>query len=139
MEVLKSESDFGLFDWWKKVIKYNYANFNGRARRSEYWYFVLANIVILVPIIAIGAFLIALMEMERFAPALAGVAILYNLFIFIPSVAVSVRRLHDIGKSGWFYLLNFIPLGSIVLLIFYFQDSDMRTNRWGDNPKENGI
>lgn len=136
MKILKNESDFGVFDWWKKVVKNNYANFEGRARRSEYWYFVLANIVILVPIMAIGAFFIAITEMEEFLPVLAGVAIFYNLLIFIPTIAVSVRRLHDTGKSGWFYLLNFIPLGSIILLIFYIQDSDLGTNKWGENPKE---
>lgn len=136
MKILKNESDFGVFDWWKKVVKNNYANFEGRARRSEYWYFVLANILILLPVIVIGVSFIAIMELDRLAPLFGGILILYNLAILIPTVAVSVRRLHDTGKSGLFYLLNFIPLGSIILLIFYIQDSDLGTNKWGENPKE---
>lgn len=57
------------------------------------------------------------------------------LGIIIPSLAVIVRRLHDTGKSGWWYLISFIPFGSIVLLIFFCLDSEPGTNKWGPNPK----
>ena len=62
---------------------------------------------------------------------------LYALAVFIPMLAVSVRRLHDIGKSGWWYLVGFIPyIGALVLLVFFVKDSQPGENKWGANPKE---
>lgn len=93
----------------------HYADFSGRARRSEYWWFVLLNLVLLlIPI----------------------VNLIWMLAAFIPGLAVAVRRLHDIGKSGWFLLLGFIPFaGAIVLVIWFCQDSESKTNIYGANPK----
>jgi uncharacterized membrane protein YhaH (DUF805 family) len=63
--------------------------------------------------------------------------LIYALVIFIPGLAVTVRRLHDVGKSGWWYLLAFIPLiGAIILLVWFCTDSQAGTNKWGANPKE---
>ena len=107
------------------VLK-NYVNFQGRARRREYWFFVLANIIVSAVIGLIGS-IIKL-------PILTSI---YSLAVLVPSLAVAVRRLHDIGKSGLWFLLVFVPLvGAIVLLVFFCQDGEVGTNSYGPNPKE---
>ncbi|BAO56639.1 DUF805 domain-containing protein [Nonlabens marinus] len=123
----------GMMDYVKTCFN-KYADFSGRARRSEYWYFqlfnVLAVMVIYVPIIAFGVADSNLV----FGPAI--LLVLYLLATIIPSLAVAVRRLHDTGRSGWFYLINFIPLvGGIIMIIFFVEDSKPGTNQWGPNPK----
>lgn len=93
----------------------NYVNFSGRARRSEFWWFQLANAL--------------------FAPLLI-INILWYLASFLPSLALCVRRLHDTGRSGWWLLLGFIPLvGNIILLVWYCQDSTRGANKYGPSPK----
>ena len=70
----------------------------------------------------------------------AGVLVLAGLILFLPSLALAVRRLHDTGKSGWWYLIGVIPIvsyiGGLVLLVFYCTDGEAGTNKWGPNPKE---
>ena len=107
------------------TVLQNYANFNGRARRSEYWYFVLFNVL----------FSIAALILDMITGA--GIfGVLYALAMFIPGLAVAVRRLHDIGKSGWMYLIVLIPLiGAIWLLVLFFTDSQPGDNEYGPNPK----
>lgn len=110
------------------VLK-KYAVFEGRSTRSEFWYFVLFNFLIAV---AIG-----IVEGVIFRGSMV-LGILYSLAVFIPGLAVTVRRLHDIGKSGWWILIWLIPLiGWIVLLVFYVTDSEPGVNAYGPNPKEN--
>ncbi len=105
----------------------NYANFTGRSRRSDYWYVVLANIVI-------G---LVLGVVAKALPALTFLDELYSLVVLIPNLAVAVRRLHDIGKSGWLCLVVFIPLvGGIICLIWLATDSQPGNNEYGSNPKE---
>ena len=105
----------------------NYATFTGRARRAEYWMFTLVNIIIAVILSALVAI----------ADVLSILYVLYSLAVFVPSIAVGVRRLHDIGKSGWFILLGFIPLvGAIILIIMFCMDSQPGDNEYGANPKE---
>lgn len=102
-----------------------YATFSGRASRSEYWYFYLFTILI--------SFFGSLISSE-IASGLVG---LISLFFLLPSFAVFVRRLHDIGKSGWNWLLCLIPLiGSIILLVFLCQASEENENKWGEKPIE---
>ncbi|RVT79801.1 DUF805 domain-containing protein [Flavobacterium sufflavum] len=97
-----------MIEWYKKVVFENYASFSGRARRSEYWYFILANMII-------GVLLTLLDNILGFKLGTSGVLSgLYNLAVFIPSLAVSVRRLHDIGKSGKLLLLFY---GIIIILV----------------------
>jgi uncharacterized membrane protein YhaH (DUF805 family) len=115
-------------NWYLNVLK-KYAVFEGRARRTEYWMFVLINILI--------AFVIGLVEGVLGSPAV--LANLYSLAILVPALAVSVRRLHDTGRSGWFLLLSLIPLaGPIILIIFMAQDSAAERNQFGPNPKTSG-
>lgn len=138
--IKKQESDFHMIDWWKKAVFENYTNFTGRARRSEYWYFNLFNFLIIVPLFVV---FIAFTESGGgldYISIIALVAIfIVGILLIIPSLAVTVRRLHDTGKSGWWYLIGVIPLvsyiGSIVLLVFYCMDSEPHTNKWGPNPK----
>jgi uncharacterized membrane protein YhaH (DUF805 family) len=133
-----------------RIVWKEYANFRGRARRSEFWYFQL-----FISIIYFGAVflsdLLLLFGGAAAAPgrspsvgdsALFALAVtiwsllgLGAIVLFIPSLAVSVRRLHDAGQSGWWLLIGLIPGGGIVLLIFYVLDSQPGTNRWGPNPK----
>ena len=131
----KSESDYNLIDWWKKVVFQNYANFSGRARRSEYWYFVLGQFVLIIPFYAIG--MVGLLN-ENPTLSVIGIAV-YALAIlgtFIPALAVAVRRLHDTNKSGWYYFIVLIPfIGAIVVLVWFFTEGDRFTNQYGSDPK----
>ncbi|MDK2013275.1 MULTISPECIES: DUF805 domain-containing protein [unclassified Deinococcus] len=128
------------------VIRNNYANFTGRARRREYWMFTLINtiIVTVLSIPVYGAAIGMAMQSDTGAAPSAGLtgttlifAVLmgiYALAVMVPSIAVTVRRLHDAGFSGWLYLLNFIGL-SIVVLVLCVLDSKPGSNKWGPNPK----
>ena len=122
------------FDIYKSVLTKKYADFTGRARRAEYWWFVLVNIGVLFGI-SVVSFILASSN-----DSLAGLGVIiylvYALGVFVPSLAVAVRRLHDTNKSGWMLLIGLIPLvGSILLLVFYFTDGDPGTNRFGPSPK----
>ena len=117
-------------NWYLTVLK-KYAEFSGRARRKEYWMFALMNFLISILISIVGAVIGDTNGL--IAVSLSGV---YALFIFIPSLAVTVRRLHDTNKSGWWILITLVPLiGGLVLLIFMIMDSDPNTNAYGANPK----
>lgn len=127
-------------DWYLMVWK-KYAEFDGRARRTEYWMFVLFNALALIVLAAIGGIGIAINE--DYGGVLFIPLGLYYLASLIPSIAVAVRRYHDTGKSGWllllFIVLGFIPIvgfiGAIIQLVFLCQDSDPGTNEYGPNPK----
>jgi len=124
-----------MIGWWKKVVFENYANFNGRACRAEYWYFSLANLLLLIPFYIIGIVGAAQNStgLMMLGFAVYGVGILGTL---VPSLAVAVRRLHDINKSGWYYLIALIPLvGTILFLVWFFTDGDRFTNNYGEDPK----
>jgi len=122
--------------YFTDVIRYRYAKFSGRARRSEFWFFILFKWLILISIF-IGTFIITrkIDDPTTLMNEAATICKVLYLALFIPSLAVSVRRLHDTGNSAWFLLLRLIPvLGSLVLLIFYIQDSQPLTNQYGKNP-----
>ena len=121
-------------NWYMAVIR-KYAEFNGRARRQEYWMFFLMNFLIVVLIGILGGIVSALLG--KLGGLISSVfSSLYAIFIFIPGIAVTVRRLHDTNKSGWWILLNLIPpLGQLILLIFMVIDSDPNDNTYGPNPK----
>jgi len=121
-------------DYFVDTIKYRYADFEGRARRSEYWYFALFYILIYFGIgIASGAISSIAEELGVIILAITGIFI---LLMIIPNLALTVRRLHDTGKSGWFILIGIIPIvGSIILLVFLVSDSQPGTNMYGPNPK----
>lgn len=117
--------------WYLAVLK-KYAVFSGRARRKEFWYFTLFNVIVSIVLAAVDA-AIGTLNTDSGIGLLSGI---YSLAVIIPSIAVSVRRLHDIGRSGWWVLIGLIPLvGAIVLLIFNVQDSQPGENQYGPNPK----
>ena len=124
-----------LIGWWKKVMLENYANFKGRARRAEYWYFALGNFIVMFVFYIIG---FAGIGMDSTALMVLGFGVygITSLATLLPSLAVGVRRLHDINKSGWYYLIGLIPLvGSIILLVWFFTDGNRFTNDYGEDPK----
>lgn len=131
----KQESNYNMIDWWKKVVFKNYANFTGRARRAEYWYYVLGNALLIIPFYILG---IVGMSSDNVGFSSLGFAV-YGLVLLgtiIPSLAVTVRRLHDLNKSGWYYFIGFIPLiGGIVLLVWFFTDGNRFTNNYGNDSK----
>ena len=111
-------------NWYLTVLK-KYATFSGRARRQEFWMFALINFIIMV--------ILSALDMALGIGLLSGI---YALGVLIPSLAVGARRLHDIGKSGWWQLVGLIPLiGLIVLIIFFVMDSNPGDNPYGPNPK----
>ena len=116
--VVGSSQPVGFLEAVKRAFQH-YADFNGRARRSEYWWFTLFNIIV-------GSIIGAI------APESSWI---WTLIVLVPGTALVVRRLHDVGRSGWFYLWILVPLaGYIIMLIQLLKDS-APDNQWGPNPK----
>ena len=100
------------FEWFVKALK-QYVDFSGRASRKEYWYFYLFALINGIVTCSMG-----------------------YVLLLVPTIAVTVRRLHDIGKSGWYSLITLIPIvGWIIIIIWLCQDSQPGANKWGANPK----
>jgi uncharacterized membrane protein YhaH (DUF805 family)/Flp pilus assembly protein TadD len=119
-------------NWYLQVLK-KYAEFSGRARRKEYWMFTLFNIIFLIIANILDNILGTAIEDMGYGLFY----ILYTLAILIPGLAVSVRRLHDVGKSGWMILISLIPIiGLIWLFVLLVTDSNPGENKYGANPKE---
>lgn len=112
-------------NYYISVFK-KYAVFSGRARRAEYWYFVLFSVSIGFALTLIQTALVTATEINT----LIGLTAIYRLAIFIPTLAVGVRRMHDINKSGWFL---FIPIYNLIWLI---TDGTKGNNKYGSDPKE---
>jgi len=115
-----------LVGYFKRVVLERYADFSGRARRAEYWWFTLSNAIVAIVLLILAAaskvFLVLL--------------VIYWLALIVPSLAVAFRRLHDTDKSGWFILFGFVPfVGGLILLIFMVLDSTHGTNQWGTSEK----
>ena len=124
-----------MIEYYKQAIS-NYANFSGRARRSEYWYFALANLLIFMVLFGLAFAVGGGMESAGSGMIFMTLYALYALFVIIPSISVLVRRLHDTGKSGWYYFIQFIPIiGGIWLLILLFTEGDSGPNEYGPDPK----
>ena len=126
-----------------------YATFSGRARRSEFWYFVLLTFIVGVVLGIVAAVLMAgsiASDSEALASGMTslpagvmvvyGIAAVFNLAVLLPFLAVSVRRLHDTDRSGGFWFLNLIPfVGGIIVLVFYCLAGTVGPNRFGADPK----
>ncbi len=117
------EENYNIVDWFKKGLR-NYANFSGRARRKEYWFFTLAQFILVLVAMILDTIIFD-----------TGMGLFYAvvaLGLFIPSLAVAIRRLHDTSHSGWWILITILPLiGSIVLIVFLASDTKPETNQWG--------
>ena len=118
-------------NWYLQALK-KYATFTGRARRREFWLFTLVNVLVVLALAFVDVLTGSFSEQLEIG-LLSG---LYMLAVLVPSIAVTVRRLHDTDRSGWWVLLGFIPIiGGLVLLVFELLDSQPGTNRFGPNPK----
>lgn len=113
------------FNWFLDAVKNKYADFNGRARRQEYWMYILVYIILAI----VAAIIDGIIGMRIIGGIL-------SLALLVPTIAVGVRRLHDISKSGWFLLLAFIPLVNFYLIYLLAQDGTPGSNEYGANPKE---
>ena len=112
-----------------KLFWKNFANFNGRARRRDYWLAYLANVIIAVVLMVLP------MLVEPLAIVFAILSIVFGLAILVPMLAISWRRLHDIGKSGVWYFIMFVPIvGFIWYIILLCKDSEP-DNQYSPNPK----
>ena len=120
--------------WYLQALK-KYADFKGRARRKEYWFYVLFYMIILV-VLSICDGIIG----TRMESGFGILTALYLLAVFIPTLAVTVRRLHDTSHSGWWFFIQLVPIvGFFILLYFLVSDSTPGTNAWGPNPKEGEV
>lgn len=133
---------------WMIMPLRKYARFTGRSRRKEYWMFLLFVIVVAIVLSILDAALGLGGGLDHQADLGEGAAsasfnanggvltLIFYVAILIPSIAVAVRRLHDIDKSGWWILIGLVPLiGAIVLLVFYCTDGTRGPNRFGADPK----
>jgi len=121
-----------LWQHFVDVLTKDYANFNGRARRREFWGFALFSILISGVLSSIDSIIFDVPYGEN-----GILSSIFSLGTLVPSLAVATRRLHDIGKSGWMQLLwFFILIGWIWLLVLYVTDSHEDTNEYGPNPKK---
>ena len=119
-------------EWFLKVVRDNYANFNDRARRKEYWMFTLISAIISFAL----SYLESILGFSDGMFENGIISNIYSLAVFIPSLAVSVRRLHDVGKSGWMLLLVLLPIiGWIWLFILQVTEGDQGPNAYGSDPK----
>lgn len=105
--------------WYLMALK-KYVDFNGRARRSEYWYFTLFNVLVSIVINVIATQV----------PAIAMLGMVFSLAVLLPGIAVAIRRMHDVGKSGWYCL---IPIYNLILA---FTPGQMGPNEYGPDPKD---
>ncbi|MCX7097933.1 MAG: DUF805 domain-containing protein [Methylococcales bacterium] len=118
-------------NWYLEPFK-KYADFSGRARRKEYWLFNLFNLIITVALAFLDMFTGTFNE-ETGVGLLSGI---YTVGVLIPGLAVSIRRLHDTGHSGWWILVNLVPLlGALVFIYFMVLDSKPGSNEYGPSPK----
>lgn len=111
-------------NWYLEVLK-KYAVFQGRARRSEYWFFALFNFIAIIILSVIDGLL-----------GMALLSSVYMLATLVPNIAVAVRRFHDTGRSGWWVLIALVPfVGSIIMLVMMCFEGESGTNAYGPNPK----
>ncbi|MCJ8213644.1 DUF805 domain-containing protein [Aeromonas veronii] len=113
-------------NWYISVLK-QYAVFSGRARRTEYWMFVLCNVIVMLLLGMVDKLIGGDNELISF---------IYSLAVLLPSLAVAARRLHDTDRSAWWLLLGLIPIiGTLVLIYFMVCNGQQGPNRFGDDPK----
>lgn len=114
-------------EWYLKCLKQHYFDFNGRARRQEYWMFTLVNTAITIALCTV---------LSLISQKLVPIANIYSLAVMLPGLGVTARRLHDIGKSGWMILICLVPIVGVFYLIYLLcQDSQEGSNAYGANPK----
>lgn len=120
------EANYSFIDWFKEGLR-NYVNFSGRARRKEYWYFILVQICLVIIAMILDTVVFG-SESESF-----NVGVAFGMLV--PSITVCVRRLHDTDCSGWWFLISLVPLLGILLIVFLASDTKPETNQWGSPAK----
>lgn len=124
-------------EWYLNVMKENFSNFSGRARRKEFWMWYLFYVIVLIVAVILDGVLGTGFELGYGVTSPYGwIYLIAALAHVIPGLAVSVRRLHDVGKSGWFMLISLVPIiGGIWLLVLACTDGDSSENAYGPSPK----
>ena len=122
-------------------LKQKYATISGRATRAEYWWFTLFMYIIFVAIYALMLVMAAYIKQGSGSQLLGvflilGIMSIISILLIVPSICVGVRRLHDIGRSGWWILLSFVPIARFVVLVFTLMPSQPTVNKYDDNPDE---
>jgi uncharacterized membrane protein YhaH (DUF805 family) len=127
------------YSWFFEALK-KYFDFSGRARRKEYWYFVLVNILIFI-VLAIADEIASMPKLEVTPSLSVGIiSATYLLVMLCPWLAVTTRRLHDTNRSGWWHMVSLIPvLGILVIFVFTLEDSYPGENQYGHNPRGSGM
>lgn len=121
-------------EYFKNCVLKHYVDFKGRARRKEYWFFALFEFITLILVSIVGGALDYVLGLSGVLSS--ALVTIVTLGLILPAIAVSFRRLHDIGKSGWWFLITLIPcLGGIIFLVFMLLDSQPGSNAYGPNPK----
>ena len=125
-------------EYFKNCVLKHYVDFKGRARRKEYWSFVLFTVIIIILVGIVAGVLDNVLGLS--GTLTAALVTIVDLGLILPSISVLVRRLHDIGKSGWWFWVSLIPVvGGIILLVFMFLDSQPGSNAYGSNPKRSNL
>jgi len=127
-----------MIEYFKMAVTEKYAQFEGRSTRSEYWYFVLAYTLLAIVIGLISSLLVYASGGSGIIIWILGIGFILAIFaLIIPSISLAVRRLHDTGKSGWWYLINFVPyIGGLVFIVLMCLESEPGANQYGPNPFE---
>jgi uncharacterized membrane protein YhaH (DUF805 family) len=121
---------------WYLLAWQRATDFSGRSRRKEYWMFHLFTFVVAMAIGLVALVIGLLFDANDGMIILTGGLGIYSIVIIVPSLSVLVRRLHDIGKSGWWYFISLVPIiGGIILFVFTVLDSEPDRNEYGPNPK----
>jgi uncharacterized membrane protein YhaH (DUF805 family) len=128
---VETQSGAGPLGYWTGCYR-KYATFEGRARRAEYWWYSLFNLIVYLVLIAFG-FLIGSSDGSN--TVLGGLVGVFILAVFLPTLAVTCRRLHDIGLSGWWQLVGIIPLGGLAVFIMTVLDGNSGPNKYGPDPR----
>jgi uncharacterized membrane protein YhaH (DUF805 family) len=119
------------WNWFLDVVKNKYVMFKGRASRKEFWTYILHYFILFI-VASILDYIVGLIIQDTDTSIISG---LLSLALLLPTLAVTVRRLHDTGRSGWWLLIGLTGIGGILLLIWYVTDSQPSENKYGPNPK----
>ncbi len=131
---MDTSTDISMFSWWKLVVLKNYKNFAGRARRSEFWGFIMTTVMMVLPLVYLQ-FIAAYNQFLIFNTIVQITIALFLIALILPLGAVITRRLHDVDKSGFFIMLAIVPIVFPIVFTFTLLDGDKITNKYGLDPK----
>ena len=131
---MDTSTDISMFSWWKLVVLKNYKNFTGRARRAEFWGFIMTTVMMVLPLVYLQ-FIAAYNRFLIFNTIVQITIALFLMALILPLGAVITRRLHDVDKSGFFIMLAIVPIVFPIVFTFTLLDGDKITNKYGLDPK----